>query len=513
MRSAFDRLAPDWRKDPAFVPWTSPVVPWESADAKRRKALRAAWKRGNLAYKLNPDQRSVYDAFRAWESDPRRGPYYGLDISRQWGKSFDMVLIGIEDCIRGQRTDRAAYWTSTERMAQEIVHPIVDTLLSDCPPDLRPKWIASKKKYRFPDGQELEVLGLDDPNRARGRYLDRGYLDEQAFMENLEYIVTSVIHPQMQTRNRPYVLMGTTPPLSPQHYWSSHLIHLLRAEGATERRTIYDNPMLSNEKIKATIDALGGETATAVRRELFAEHVIESSMAIVPEYLEVRDSVYIDLPDRPDWYAGFVSLDPGWKDASGVLFAYVDFDESELRIEDEIYATQLSSREIAEAVKKKEAELWPRPARWSRGKQEALPNPYRRWTDVDNRLVADLAMDHGLVFAPTAKDNKDQQVNRVRNWIATGRIKISKRCVQLDRQLQTGVYRNENRKDFARSEGFGHFDLIDALIYLARNVEPYLRYNPKPPALHGANPSRMFIHAETKKTRRLEHRPGRLRNR
>ena len=503
------------------MPWEPTTAPWEGASEKRRRALRTAWKSGRLRYKLNPDQRSLYDSIRAWREDPRRGKYFGLDISRRYGKSFVMLVILIEDRLRGAPAKRLAYFTDTERMAQEIVHPLIDQIFADCPPDLRPHWVSSRKRYDFGQKRYMEVFGLDDPNKARGRHLDGAVLDECGFMPDLEYIITSVIHPQMQGRKGAFVLAGTTPPISPMHYWSATMIHTLRAEGACEHRTIFNNPMLSDADIEAEIAVLGGVESTACRRELFSEHVIEKTMAIVPEYGDVCDEVFTELPERPQWFGSYVALDPGWKDATGVLFAYIDFDRQKLCIEDEICATQLKSSEIAERIKAKEAELWPTARRWSRGADEPSMNPHRRFTDVDARLIADLAHDHDIRFSPTQKDNKDQQVVRVRNWIAEGRIEISNRCEQLDRQLKTGVYKNQLRRDFAR-DGFGHFDLIDALIYLCRNVEPYFRTNPKPPMLHGVNHSTTFVsyqgrhngrQQEKGHSRRLDHRPGRIRSR
>lgn len=519
-RNPREYLRPAWRDDPDFVPWTPTTVAWEDATASRRASLTAAWTRGVLRYKLNPDQRVVYDAFRAWQADKKRGKYFGLDISRRWGKSYLMLIILLEEVIRGDKSKRWAYFTDTERMAGEITHPLLDQILADCPPELRPTWVSSKKRYIFPSNSKLEVFGLDDPNKGRGRHLDGAVLDEFAFMDQAEYIITSVIHPQMQGRRDAFVIAGTTPPVSPQHYWSAIMIHTLRAEGACENRTIFDNPGLTDAEIEKEIAVLGGDQSTACRRELFAEHVIEKTMAIIPEYVEVSDEIFGALPARPDWFGGYVSLDPGWKDASGVLFAIIDFAEQKLHIEDEICATQLTSAELAAHIAQKERDLWPAPTRWSRGREEAEPNPHRRWTDVDNRLIADLAQDHGISFSPTAKDNKDQQVVRVRNWIAEGRVLISERCEHLDRQLRTGVYKNQLRRDFARSDGEGHFDLIDALIYLCRNVEPYFRSNPKPPFLHGVNHGNTFVslkerHGSQKETHRprLSHRPGRFRSR
>ena len=471
---------PEWRKDPAFTPWESPVVSWEESSQKRRGALRRAWTNGNLAYKLDPDQRAVYDAFREWQGRAGRGKIFVLDISRRYGKTALELVIALEDTIRGAGMDRQAYFTDTERMAREIVRPLVDALVVDCPPELRPSWRSAASKYEFPGGQSLEVFGIDNPDRGRGRFGDRFYVDEAGFVNNLEYIVTSVILPQMQGRKGAYCLMGSTPPVSPSHYWSAAMIPTMRSQDACVHRTIYDSPRYSTEDIESQIEAMGGIQSTAVRRELLAQHVVESSMAIVPEYSERWQDILVDEMEEPEWFNAYTSLDPGWKDGTGVLCGYVDFVRQKLCIQGELLIFRTNTNDFAQKLRHLEQSLWPRASRWDAAREESMRQPHRRWTDIDSRLVSDLAQDHGLLFSPTAKDNKEQQIVRLRDWVDSGRIEISKSgCPMLHQQLMSGVYRNALRRDFARS-GDGHFDLIDALIYLVRNVEPYMNRRPGP---------------------------------
>ena len=100
----------------------------------------------------------------------------------------------------------------------------------------------------------------------------------------------------------------------------------------------------------------------------------------------------------------------------------------------------------------------------------------------DPLTIADLAT-HGLYFSPTAKDDKENQVNRVREWVQSGKLFVNPRCQKLLFQLRNTVW-NEKRDDFVRTKE-GHGDLLDALIYLCRNVDR--QHNPYPA---DAGPSR-----------------------
>lgn len=92
-------------------------------------------------------------------------------------------------------------------------------------------------------------------------------------------------------------------------------------------------------------------------------------------------------------------------------------------------------------------------------------------------LINDLFIDHGLQFFATAKDDKQAQINKVRMLIKRGDLVIHPRCKNLIYHLKTAKW-DKNRKKFLRSKGdpnkgikANHADLLDALIYLVRNVE------------------------------------------
>lgn len=482
------------------------MVLWRECDKLRRKALTEAWRTGQLSYKLDPLQKRWYRAYRAWESDPdREGDEFVFDVSRRVGKTTTMLLIALEDTIRAKPGNRQLYITSTEKMAKSIVRPVMIQLLNDCPPELAPTWFNSKSIYEFPNGQELGLVGMDvDPDRARGTHLDRGYFDEAAFVDQLEYILTSIIAPMMQGRPNACMLMGSTPPLTPAHYWSSVVVPRSQINDSHVHATIYDNPRLSIKEIEHWVTKGGGVKSTSVRRELLAQHVPEETMAVVPEYRDKRPDIRIKVT-RPQWFYAFTGMDPGMKDATGIVYSYVDFAKSRLVVEAESLMFQSNTKVISKEIKAVESRLWAGSPMFSRTRG-TKPQPKGRYMDVDLRLQQDLTMDHGLIFVCTAKDNFEAQVNNLRVAIAEGRIIIDPdECPHLDRQLLNAVYKNQNRRDFAREGDFGHFDLVASLIYTWRNVQHYCTKNPNPPPSHGPG---TFESGRPKSIRRPRHRPS-----
>ena len=463
--------------------WVSPVVPWQECSDSRKDALREAWGVGELSYKLSPAQRKVYDRMRKWSASKKRmGRTFVLDCGRRFGKSSIMLLVAFEDAIR-RPGSRVLYYGPKHKDLMKFIREHISKVLLDCPPDIAPEWLASKSEFEFPNGSRVEFIGLDvNPDGARGGAFDTCVVDEGGFFDNLENIVQSVLFPQMMGRPHARIYAGSTPPISPSHYWSQSMVPKAVLEDACLTRTIDDSDIYSDAEKAEFIAELGGRKSSRCRRELFTEHVTDETMAIIPEFREVESDV-VCVVTPPYWRDCYTAMDPGWNDHTAVLFGFWHFEDSLLYVEDEVSAPRMNSGLIAEMVKQKETVLWNGLVCRGRGMTGQRPQPYLRVSDNDPRLLFDLANDHKLVFTATQKDNLDQQINGVRVAFGEKRIKIHPRCKMLRNQLKNGVWKNEARKVFAREGGdLGHFDLIAALVYLWRNASMYKKRNPAPHA-------------------------------
>lgn len=195
--------------------------------------------------------------------------------------------------------------------------------------------------------------------------------------------------------------------------------------------------------------------------------VSDANRTVVPEFVDVKKKIVFKEYKRPQFFHTYEALDFGWaRDNSVILFAYYDFDNQKLIIEDEWLAlgTEATSEKMAEHIKKKEQELW---IDTLTGEVNA---PKKRVADTDYRVLFDLSSKHQISVIPTAKYDKDSALSDVRTKIRNEKILISEKCVNLIKQLEHGIW-NKNRTSYQRSEALGHLDAIDALIYLVRNVD------------------------------------------
>jgi hypothetical protein len=472
--SALSLGAMPWR-----AAWVSPVAPWDLCDEERQEALRAAWADGEISHQLTPNQVEIYDALRAWEARPytERGREFVLDCARRFGKSVVGLIWLIENCIR-RPGSRHLYIGPERQQIETIQLPLIAHMLSECPPELRPRYHASKRQYVFPNGSRIELYGLDkNPNGSRGGQIDGAFLDECGFFRRLTYLLKSVLKMQLFGRTWGNLLLASTPPDTPAHPWSVDVVKRALARRAYVKKTIEQADQYPVEEIESFIEEAGGRADPACRREYFCEHIADAEKVCIPEYAAAAPHI-VRAVETPVHRHCYTVLDPGWHDLAAVLFGYAHFELAKLVIEDELAEVRMNSAKLAALIKAKESGLWG-DVKCVRSNGELTAQPYRRYSDRDPRLLGDMREIHGLSFRRAEKDTPEQAVNQLRVAISTGRIWIHPRCVQLQAHLESAVWKNEQHKAFAWQGGiFGHFDLVACLLYMWRNVN--LSRNPAP---------------------------------
>lgn len=452
----------------------------------KEHARELLWERGDLRFKLHAGQSKIERAYRS-----SFGPFFVANCSRRLGKTYWACVKAIEVALGCKNNlPRIVYASATKVDLKNFVIPAFETILADCPDDLRPIWRSSDSKYVFPhNGAEILLVGLDKrPDGGRGNYCDLYVFEEAGFIEKLDYLYSSVVSPMIITRPGAKILFASTPSMTPGHPFQAF------CEFAQERKSyvelpIHENPMLTADQVaeikEETIRA-GGETTWL--REYMCQHVIDENMAIVPEWhpryeLEVVRPHYFELCHR------YVSMDLGVKnDFTAILYAYYDTQTSILWIEDEdqIKGPAMTTPLLAELIRAKEHQLWPH-----------MEEPYRRISDNDNPLLMqDLGHLHDLHFTPTGKDEIHAMINDVRTLIRGNKVRVDPRCSQLIGCLRTGIFENHKRKAMGHSKVYGHYDHLAALIYLVRNLD---RNPPKIPETYGMEKGLNLYDRATKK--------------
>lgn len=442
-----------------------------ASDAKK---IAEAWRRGQLQWKLDSNQQGMFEEFNVAKTKTR---VVVGNCSRQLGKSVWALVLCLEFAMQNPGS-QIKYAAQTGKQVRKILRPHMRLLCADCPEEFRPKFHSQDGEYRFPNGSVLTIAGVDRDNveTLRGQHAHFSVVDEAGMMDDLEYVVKSVLLPQtLNTDGR--ILVISTPAPTAGHYFK-HLCDEAESKGALIERTIYANPRISDETIAEYMAEAGGEESTTWLREYLIQHVTDAAAAVLPEAKRERlkaTTIKIahpaDVSYRPSHFDTYVWMDPGWNpDFTGIQWAIWDFPNARFIIEDDFIMRRLDTATLAGVLRERTDALW--------GKDH---RPHLCVSDLDGRLTADLSK-LGWGFIPTQKDNLDQAINQLRLSISGQSIPVwtHPRCTATRRQYENVTW-NKTRTKFARTALDGHYDLVAASVYGRRNLQTWR--NPIPPEI------------------------------
>ena len=309
---------------------------------------------------------------------------------------------------------------------------------------------------------------------SRGQRAHLCVVDEAGFVDELDYLVASVLRPQTLTTGG-RILIVSTPPVTPAH---DFYMYAMRAQSKSAYivLTLDDNKHISNKEKEILLAEMGGRQSTQAKREAFCQFVVDETRAIVPEYTAEADQEIVSPVPPLTWEFPLVAMDVGFEDLHAILYGYWDWNRAVLCVQAEDALQRATTDRIAATMRGTEARIWS-----DRKRQE---DPVR-WTDVDPRLVADLGHEHRIAVIQTAKDDLEAQVNAVRLLVKARKLQIDPSCKLLRHTLLVGIW-NKARTSFERAPGIGHADMVAAVIYMARNANRF--DNPYPAVPEGVFP-------------------------
>lgn len=432
------------------------------------------WKNGFLKYKLHSVQKEMYDVF--YNSEKRSILVWLL--ARQSGKSYLLAVLALEHALK-QNDSIVKLVTDTKLHVKSIFEKIFKELLTDCPEEFKPKYTQSDFTYYFPNGSQIQMAGTDGKNyeKLRGQKATVVLVDEAGFCNDLEDAVMGVLFPTT-THTGGKIVLATTPSEDPDHEFFKFMEEA-ESKGLLSRKTLDDNPIIPAEEKLNIEKAMGGRTAERFRREYLVEVIRDSSRTVLPEFTQDAEVDIVKEHPRPPYFDGYVGMDLGGKDLTFQVYGYYDFRADKIVIEDELVLDfskkDVTLKTLFEQGIAKEEKLW------TNMYTNEVQVPFKRVSDIDYIAIKELStLSFGKYhFTVTKKDEKQTSINHLRMLIQNKKIIINPRCVNLIRHLRNVKWRSEaNKEVFARSPDNGHYDGVDALLYLIRNID--VSRNPYP---------------------------------
>jgi len=380
--------------------------------------------------------------------------------------SYLLCILASEKCMQ-QPGSIVKYLCPVKKQVKTVIHPIMDEIFKDCPPEMRPEFKQNDYMYVFPNGSQIQMAGTDGGHHEslRGGKSDMWIIDEAGFCTDLSYVIRSILAPTTLTTGGRGIL-ASTPSKSPDHEFIVNFVKPAEFKKELIKYTIYDNPLIDEKTLQEVIDEFpSGIEDPEFKREYLCE-IVRGESSVIPEFTREAEKDIVKEVTRPPFFDSYVSMDIGFRDQTAVLFGYWDFKNAALVIEDEFIqdGETLLMDKFALDVRKKEEKLWTSPIS---GEFKA---PYMRVADNNNQIMLNqLTYDHNLMFIPTRKDQKEAAIATLRLKIANRQIIIHPRCETLIYHLQNATW-DKKGKNFTRSPDGSHYDCLDALIYMMRNV-------------------------------------------
>jgi hypothetical protein len=455
-------------------------------DTDIREARNRLWEMGCLVWKLSPTQLEIYNFFHGKPTDKT----IVVNASRRLGKTFALIIMMMEQCIKFPGSI-VKFLQPKVNMIRINIRPLFDEVLIDCPKNMEPEYSTQDAIYKFPNGSQIQLAGTDNKNydKLRGGKTHLAVIDEAGFCTDLEHIITYILIPTTTNTRGRIILSSTTPP-KPDHEFITYMKQA-EIDGRLIRRTIKDainndkdsthEHRITDEIVAGITSSLrGGEESDSFKTEYMCKVNKNSDDSVLPEFTEEVQKDTIVEWRKPVFCDKYESMDIGFADCTAILFAYYDFDNAVVVIEDEIVikGKDVHSKNVAALIRVKEAELW------MNKKTNEVEPPYLRIADNNLIFLNDLTVNCGINFMATDKHKKEQWLNKVRIMISERRIIINPRCKNTISHMENATW-NAARTEFKQGgdrEFTHHYDCVDALIYLCRNLieghNPYpLNYN------------------------------------
>jgi len=384
--------------------------------------------------------------------------------------------MALEDAIKTtEQNANVLLISATLKKLRTIVKPAFNTILQDCPDDLKPVYKSQDSVYELSNGARINLCAFENGaiNDIRGIHkVISVYIDEASFFGEeecsfpLDYVIDSILTPMfIRTKSVPRIILLSTPPEVPQHPFEL-LVEKSKLVGCNRTVDLYHSD-IPESKIREQRERCKDEDVW--QREYMCQFVANKERLVVPEYREEICKSIVKRDDMFRFYDKYTCQDIGGSlDAHGILYAYWDFKKAKLVIMAEtlLAGQDINVGMIAKSIKENELKHF-----------NGMPT-WLRISDIGGGPTLNtLNADYALPFNNVVKEDLLSMVSKMREWIRLGRVLIDPSCKHLLAQLKT-IYWSPKKDAWARSSVHYHFDLVAALMYLIQSVN--VSHNPIP---------------------------------
>lgn len=344
-----------------------------------------------------------------------------VNCGRRFGKTTEAV-----EEIKGKalsRPSRIAYVAPTYQQARDIAWENLKKELSPIANSINESRLELRVKTK--DGEEsiITLRGWESIETLRGQKLDFVVIDEVASMRNFWLNWQEVIRPTL-TDNKGEGLFISTPK-GFNHFYDLYNLEATDKDFKSFHFTTYDNPFIPVEEIEKA------------KQELTEDRFAQEYLA---DFRKTQGLVYKEFDRKKHIYTGepnirvkevIAGIDFGFTNPCAVLTIIKDTDDN-YWVDNEFYQTGRTDLQVAEYV--------------------AAQNFARVYPDPESPSGIEELRRKGVNIRDVIK-NKDSiknGIDRVRELLKAGRLKVNAHCVNLIYEFETYTY--PDKKDMRNQD-------------------------------------------------------------
>ena len=399
-------------------------------------------------------------------------------VTHNSGKTWGSLLMSFGLCLKHDRLI-VRFILDTLVQAKDVLWPIVRDLQDVIPKDVFPAVKKSDLELHFPNGSVIKfgASNKDHSDKLRGSKSDICFIDEAGFhdADQWEYVVYSLLMPQMLHSKFGQIIYTTTPPDTVDHPFITHELPKVTDVGGLITSDIHSNVFLTQDKIEEVQAAYRkGKDDLNYKREHELVLVVNQDRRVVPEFdaaCHVYDSedpfapLALDTTDElaSHDYLGYVVADVGVLDNTAIVFYALDWRTSTL------YA-------IKECILRGRGENYL--SNFATSYQEMFDyassccNEVLGLVDCFEQLRNSLVKDYGICPQRPSKGPIEGSIGLVRAALDKKKILVHSGCKQLIRELEGALWKtaSQKTKEIERSDVTSHFDAGMTLCYCCKRV-------------------------------------------
>lgn len=447
-----------------IIPPTSKNTPQGDKDTSGAYILKA--KPETFASKLS-NLGNSFSAQHDFTEDPAR--YIAAQCSRRAGKTNGLAIRFFKTMSRHPKS-QCVYLSLTLDSARDIMWPVLHELNDKY--ELGCTFLDSKLIMTMPNGSTLKLYGADMKNfikRLKGRKYPGIAIDEaQDFGSHLESLVDDVLTPSISDYADGWIAVTGTPGPVPQGYFFE--ITQERKYGfSLHNWTLLDNPYMP-EPAKF-IDDL------KKKREWHDEHPTllrewMNKWVLDPQSLWIQYKADIDHFDRlpiilPHQFTYILGIDLGFKDADALaVVAYSDAEPNTYLVEEVVTPKQGITGLVNQINELR--------TRYNFSKMVIDEG------GLGKKIAEEIRVQHQIPVQPAEKALKQQNVEFLNDALRLGRFKANKdsRFAQDSYLVQIDWDKSTSDRIVVKKDP--HSDIIDAVLYAARECPTFAWRPPKP---------------------------------